>query len=61
MRFLIKWNPRKSNVLAWRDRVFSEGKVTTPRAGKRVGLLVVDEPMQVNGSAYPCKRIVRVI
>ena len=61
VRFLIKWNPRKSNVLAWRDRVFSEGKVTTPRAGKRVGLLVVDEPMQVNGSVYPCKRIVRVI
>ena len=61
VRFLIKWNPRKSNVLAWRDRVFSEGQVTTPRAGKRVGLLVVDEPMQVNGSAYPCRRIVRVI
>ena len=60
VRFLIKWNPRNSNELAWRDRVFSEGKVTTPRAGKRVGLLVVDEPMQVNGSAYPCKRIVRV-
>ncbi|MDX9834311.1 MAG: IS1380 family transposase [Desulfobulbus sp.] len=60
VRFLIKWNPRKSNVLAWRDRVFNEGKVTTPRAGKRVGLLVVDEPMQVNGSVYPCKRIVRV-
>jgi len=61
VRFLIKWNPRNSNELAWRDRVFSEGTVTTPRAGKRVGLLVVDEPMQVNGSVYPCKRIVRVI
>jgi hypothetical protein len=61
VRFLIKWNPRNSNELAWRDRVFSAGTVTTPRAGKRVGLLVVDEPMQVNGSVYPCKRIVRVI
>ena len=61
VRFIIKWNPRKSNVLAWRDRVFSEGTVTTPRSGKRVGLLVVDEPMHINGSAYPCKRIVRVI
>ena len=60
VRFLIKWNPRNSNVRAWSDRVFNEGKVTTPRAGKRVGLLVVDEPMQVNGAAYPCKRIVRV-
>ena len=61
VRFLIKWNPRKSNVRSWRDRVFNEGTVTTPRSGKRVGLLVVDEPMQVNGSVYPCKRIVRVI
>jgi hypothetical protein len=61
VHFLIKWNPRNSNELAWRDRVFSEGTVTRPRAGKRIGLLVVDEPMQVNGSAYPCKRIVRVI
>ena len=60
VRFLIKWNPRNSNVRAWSDRVFNEGKVTMPRAGKRVGLLVVDEPMQVNGAAYPCKRIVRV-
>lgn len=60
VRFLIKWNPRNSNVLAWRDRVFSEGTVTSPRPGKRVGLLVVDEPMQVNGAAYPCRRIVRV-
>jgi hypothetical protein len=60
VRFIIKWNPRKSKVLAWRDRVFGEGKVTTPRSGKQVGLLVVDEPMQVHGAVYPCKRIVRV-
>jgi hypothetical protein len=31
-----------------------------PGRRKRVGLLVVDEPMQVNGAAYPCRRIVRV-
>ena len=60
VRFIIKWNPRNSNELAWRDRVFSEGTVTTPRSGKRVGLLVVDEPMQVHGASYSCKRIVRV-
>ncbi len=37
-----------------------EGTVTTPRPGKQVGLLVLEEPVQVNGVSYPCKRIVRV-
>ncbi|MDX9835618.1 MAG: IS1380 family transposase, partial [Desulfobulbus sp.] len=60
VRFLIKWNPRNSNELAWLDRMFSEGTVTTPRSGKRVGLLVVDELMQVHDASYPCKRIMRV-
>ena len=60
-RFIIKWNPRKNNPLSWRDKVFEEGTVTTPRPGKQVGLLVLEEPVQVDGASYPCRRIVRVI
>ena len=31
-----------------------------PRPGKRVGLMVIDEPMEIEGVSYPCRRIVRV-
>lgn len=58
--FIIKWNPRKSNVLSWRERVFGEGAVSTPRPGKRVGLLLLEEPVEIEDVKYPCRRIVRV-
>ena len=53
VRFIIKWNPRGSSVLSWRERVFDEGAISTPRPGKRVGLLVVDEAMEIKGLAIP--------
>ena len=60
VRFIIKWNPRSSNVLSWRERVFGEGAISTPRPGKRVGLLVADEAVEIKDRCYPCQRIVRV-
>ena len=57
---IVKWNPRGSDILAWRDRVFVEGVVKTPRPGKRVGTMVVEERKKVNERPYTCKRIVRV-
>ena len=60
-RYIVKWNPRGSDVLAWRDRVFAEGEVKTPRPGKRVGTMVVEERKKINEKPYTFKRIVRVI
>ncbi len=58
--YIIKWNPRKNNVREWRDRVFAQGEVVTPRPGKSIGTLVVEESKEVNGAVYQLKRIVRV-
>ena len=60
-RYIVKWNPRGSDVLAWHDRVFAEGEVKTPRPGKRVGTMVVEERKKINEKPYTFKRIVRVI
>jgi hypothetical protein len=57
---IVKWNPRSSSVSAWRERVFAEGMVTEPRAGKKVGLLVTIEKKKVSNKDYTFKRIVRV-
>ncbi len=59
--YIVKWNPRSSDVLAWRDRVFAEGVVKTPREGKRVGNMVIEERTKINEKPYTFKRIVRVI
>ena len=55
--YIVKWNPRKSDIIAWRDRVFAEGTVKTPRVGKRVGVMVVE----IEEATYTFTRIVRVI
>lgn len=58
--YIVKWNPRKSDTVAWRDKVFAEGPVKTPREGKRVGTIVVEERKKVEEITYIFKRIVRV-
>jgi hypothetical protein len=58
--YIVKWNPRGSDVLVWRDRVFAEGVVRTPRPGKRVGTMVIKERKKINEKPYTFKRIVRV-
>ena len=57
--YIVKWNPRRNNLLAWRDRVFAEGTVQTPRAGKRVGVIVAAESRKIEEKSYTFKRIVR--
>ena len=59
--YIVKWNPRKSDVVAWRDKVFAEGPVKTPRTGKRVCTMVVEEPRKIDEKPYIFKRVVRVI
>ena len=58
--YIVKWNPRKNDTVAWRDKVFAEGAVKAPRSGKRVGTIVVEETKEVNKTPYTFKRIVRV-
>lgn len=41
--FIIKWNPRKQEKHAWAAHAFVHGKITTPRAGKRVAVFSVRE------------------
>lgn len=41
--FVIKWNPRKQDKHAWVIYALAHGKVTTPRAGKRVAVFSVKE------------------
>lgn len=59
--YIVKWNPRKNDTVAWRDKVFASGPVKTPRAGKRVGTMVVEERRKIKETTYTFKRIVRVI
>lgn len=41
--YIIKWNPRKQDKVAWASYAFAHGKVTIPRPGKRIGLFSVKE------------------
>ena len=41
--WIIKWNPRKQDMIAWARKIFAEGQVVTPRPGKRVGTMSVKE------------------
>lgn len=58
--YIVKWNPRKNDPIAWRDNVFAQGGVQTPRKGKRVCTVIVEEQKEVQGTTYSLKRIVRV-
>lgn len=41
--FIIKWNPRKQDKHTWTAYALAQGKITTPRAGKRVAVFSVKE------------------
>jgi hypothetical protein len=51
--YIVKWNPRKSDGA-------TKGPVKTPRTGKRVCTVVVEERRKVKETTYTFKRIVRV-
>jgi len=58
--YIVKWNPRKADPWAWRDRVFAQGRVSEPRPGKRVGLTTVYETHEVKKKKYRFMRVMRV-
>ena len=60
LRFVVKWNPRKEDPPAWRDRLFAEGKVTRPRPGKKVAVMTVYETREADGKKMRFMRAMRV-
>jgi len=61
VNYIIKWNPRKEDQGKWAKRIFEEGKVSTPRPGKRVGLLTVHIRQVHEGKTYRFRRVMRVV
>ena len=59
--YIVKWNPRRENQHEWATRIFREGKVTSPRKGKRVGLLTVHLQQVHEGKTYRFKRVMRAV
>lgn len=59
--YIIKWNPRREDRVEWAERIFKEGDVTTPRDGKRVGLLTVHIQQVHDGKTYRFKRVMRAV
>lgn len=41
--WIIKWNPRKQDLADWAQRIFADGQVTTPRLGKKIGVMSIHE------------------
>lgn len=59
--YIVKWNPRKQDLIAWRDQVFSQGEVSEPRKGKRVGIIVARVCKEIDGQSFYFTKVVRVI
>lgn len=64
--YILKWNPRSQKKSTWAERVLREGKITTPRVGKRVAVMSVFEEHIVTADDGTRKRlhfrrVVRVI
>lgn len=41
--YIIKYNPRKDDLIAWRDKAFAEGVVSSPHTGKKVAVMSVTQ------------------
>ena len=63
--WIIKWNPRKQDMVAWARQIFAEGHVVTPRPGKRIGTKSIKEKKEftdADGIKYKItlRRVVRI-
>ena len=59
--YILKWNPRKQDRAAWLERGLKEGKVSTPRPGKRIALFSFNQLQEHEGQQFSCRLVVRVI
>lgn len=60
MSYIVKWNPRKVDRSYWQAKAFAEGKVSSPREGKRIALFTVYEQQEYEGQTYQFRRVMRV-
>ena len=58
--FIVKWNPRRSDVQEWKEKAFKEGRVVKPRVGKKVAYLSVRKRRFYNGKAHFFTLVIRV-
>jgi hypothetical protein len=58
--YIVRWNPRRADGVEVRDRVFSEGIVSCPRPGKRVGVLVTRRRREYRGKIRSFTLLLRV-
>jgi hypothetical protein len=58
--FVIKWNPRRQDLVAWRERAEKEAAWTSPREGKRVGTFSQTIEEEFRGRTRTFRRVVRV-
>jgi len=59
--YIVKWNPRGEDQEKWAKWIFEKGSITTPRPGKRVGLLSVHIQQTHEGKVYRFRRVMRAI
>ena len=58
--FILKWNPRKQDLVGWLKRAETEAAWTSPREGKRVGIFSQTIEEEFRGRMRTFRRIVRV-
>jgi len=58
--YVIGWNPRKADKDAWWERACREGRITEPRAGKKVAVFSTSVERIHRGRAYRFRLVVRV-
>ena len=59
--YIIKWNPRNEDQAEWASQIFTKGTVTSPRPGKRVGILRVHIRQEYQGKTYRFQRVMRAV
>ncbi len=58
--FIVKWNPRQSDLIYWRNLAFGKGRVTEPRPGKKVAVFSTWLTRRHGGKTYRFRKVIRV-
>ena len=58
--FIIKWNPRRQDLVAWLKRAEEFGEWSVPREGKRVGIFSEDADETFTDEPHTFRRVIRV-
>ena len=58
--FVLKWNPRRQDLVGWLKRAETQAHWTSPRDGKRVGIFSETIDEEFRGKARSFRRVVRL-